>query len=81
MSVDELETIRTYCKTTIRELKRMMDKAEILEDNRVFQQLFAAQSRLLLAKFTVHELLRTEFVEIVYDDDEKSDESIHAECC
>lgn len=79
-NVEDLEHIRQVCKKAIKELSHCMALADKMSDQRVVQRLHSAQSRLLFAKFAVHALLQEEFVEIVYDEDECSSNSICDEC-
>lgn len=79
-SIDDLETIRAACKKMMKELAPLIIMAEKLDDPRVVSRLQSAQSKLLFAKIATHELLRDQWVDIVYDEGECSGQSFCADC-
>lgn len=79
-SEDDLQEIRRICKNAVKELSRAMTLADKLDDPRVVQRIHSAQSKLMFAKFAVHKLMRDDYITIVYDDDECSNNSICDGC-
>lgn len=64
----------------IRELAPLLLLAEKLDDPRIVARLHSAQSKLIFAKIAVNLSLRDEFVDVVYDEGECSNQEFCNDC-
>ncbi len=57
-NVEDLEEVRLACREITKRLNVMIQKAENFDDPLIITRLMSAQSKVLFAKFAVHEALR-----------------------